>query len=120
MVSLPPAGTDQRSILIGECERLCYGSWEATTGFSTSGVTQINAAEDAPSPYAFDCNTACVPGPGTNTTELLQQPCAPASPRPSHDIEGDNSNSLLLSPRAYDSLDSLPTENLNSVSLTNP
>ena len=78
------------------------------------------------SSFAFDSqiggDPSSVSGFVTHPGDLLNQPSPriPASPRSSHEaeIEGENGSSLFLSPRAFDSLDCLPSENLNSVSST--
>ncbi len=97
-------------------------SLEASAGLAS----HLGAAvDDIPSSsYSYDPTSACDPVAASafaaaQGSELLHQPCpgVPCSPRSSHaDLDGDHGSSLLLSPRGFDSLDGLPTENLNSVS----
>jgi hypothetical protein len=87
------------------------------------GSQLCSAGDEIPtSAFSFDssaCDPAATSAFAAQGSELLHQPCpgAPSSPRSSHaDLDGEHGSSLLLSPRGFDALDSLPTENLNSVS----
>lgn len=92
-------------------------SWEVTSGFPAAGVSPLNGAGvgAATSAYVFDSASGCDAGTGS----IPAEPCAsaPASPRSSHELDGETGHALLLSPRAFDSMDCLPTENLNSIEL---
>jgi hypothetical protein len=97
-----------------------FYSWEVTSGFPAAGVSPLNGAGvgAATSAYVFDSASGCDAGTGS----IPAEPCAsaPASPRSSHELDGETGHALLLSPRAFDSMDCLPTENLNSVSIYIP